>query len=135
MKDMKEVVDLFIKRTNELGWRVICSKNTPVIRIEKDIEPDNMDEYTKADMEAAYLLSLVPLRGGSVWGTESHTVGALSAIKYGLYFLNKSGTNGKRLLKKISEEYLFSRLGCGPRASHVGQFKTNSDTIRYDETI
>lgn len=71
------------------------------VRIEKAFTPGDMDAFTACDMFAGDVLALVPLKGGSVWGTDGGSVGGYSALKSGQFVMNKSGEGGKRFINAL----------------------------------
>jgi len=73
-----------------------------IVTIQKTFPKGSATEYTAADSIAGYLLSLAPLRGGSVWGTTSDGVGGYAGLNGGYYRLNKSGA-GARFLTELAK--------------------------------
>jgi hypothetical protein len=89
-----------IKQTAvELGWTLTVRNS--VLTIKKRISGN--DEFCRADMEYYSILGLLPSTSpGSIWGTDGGGVGALSAMKSGVFTMNKSGGN-KRVLSALSK--------------------------------
>lgn len=73
-----------------------------VVTIEKHFAPHDASAYTDCDIMAGGILSLAPLKGGSVWGTDGGSVGGYAGLSGGYYRLNKSG-NGKRFLAALEK--------------------------------
>jgi hypothetical protein len=73
-----------------------------IFTITKQIAPNNNDDFITADMEYYSILSMLPTTSpGSSWGTDGGGIGAYSAIKGGLFKMNKSG-GSKLVLKALS---------------------------------
>ena len=97
----KEIATQIIAQADKLGWTI--SIHRTILVISKHIEPDNIDEFVKADSEYHSILSLLPCTSpGSYWGTDGSGVGALSAIRNGLFVMNKSG-GSKRVLNALQK--------------------------------
>lgn len=97
-------VDAFLTAARDHGFMVsIASEN--VVRITKTFAVGDNDAFTACDMFGGSVLALVPLRGGSVWGTDGGSVGGMSALKHGRYTLNKSGT-AKRFMSVLAQVIL-----------------------------
>lgn len=89
-----------IKQTaDELGWTLTVRNS--ILTIKKRISGN--DEFCRADMEYYSILGLLPSTSpGSIWGTDGGGIGALSAMKSGVFTMNKSGGN-KRVLSALSK--------------------------------
>ena len=97
----KEIAAQIIAQADKLGWTI--SIHRTILVISKCIEPDNTDEFVKADSEYHSILSLLPCTSpGSIWGTDGSGIGALSAMKHGLFVMNKSG-GSKRVLNALAK--------------------------------
>lgn len=92
----------FVDAVKSAGWE-ISRVGGSIVTISKRIEPNNNKEFCAADMEYYGLLSLAPGKGGSIWGTDGGGIGALSAMKHGMFVVNKSGVQSRFInaLKKI----------------------------------
>lgn len=104
MSKASEVASTFISECTALGWSY--SVMGSVVRISKNIEPDNLSSFSKADSEYSGILSIIPTTApGSVWGTDGGGVGALSAVKSGTFKMNKSGCSKRvcDMIHKLSE--------------------------------
>jgi hypothetical protein len=90
-------------KCHELGWEWYVRGN--IFTITKEIKPNNNDDFNTADMEYYTILSMLPTtRAGSTWGTDGSGIGALSAIKGGLFKMNKSG-GSKLVLNALSRMF------------------------------
>ena len=90
-------------KCHELGWEWYVRGN--IFTITKEIKPNNNDDFNTADMEYYTILSMLPTTSpGSSWGTEGGGIGAYSAIKDGLFKMNKSG-GSKRVLTALRKIY------------------------------
>lgn len=83
------------------GWSFMV-KGESVVTIEKHFAPHDASAYTDCDIMAGGILSLAPLKGGSVWGTDGGSVGGYAGLSGGYYRLNKSGS-GKRFLAALEK--------------------------------
>lgn len=83
------------------GWKT--NVRGDILTITKEITPNSLESFSKADSEYYSIISLLPRpRSGSIWGTDGGGVGALDATKYGLFVMNVSGGN-KLVLRKLKE--------------------------------
>lgn len=90
----------FVSRVKELGWTVSRSADCH-IEITKQIKIRDFDDLTKADGEYGELVDMIPLTGGSVWGTECGSVGGYIAFETGRFSINKTGFGGKRFTQAV----------------------------------
>jgi hypothetical protein len=88
----------FVAAVSAEGWRF--SVNGSIVTIWKHFAAGDMNAFCDCDMTAYGLLSLAPLKGGSVWGTDGGSVGGMTAVNNGCYRLNKSGT-AKRFIAEL----------------------------------
>ena len=70
-------------------WAVSGSS---VVRVMQNFTPGDTNAFVACDMAYGDLLALVPLKGGSIWGTDGGSIGGHVAIKNGQFTMNKSGT-------------------------------------------
>jgi hypothetical protein len=84
------------------GWTYEI-KSDSVIRIHKRIQVGCKQSFCDADMEYYSILSLAPLKGGSIWGTDGGGIGAISAMNKGLFTMSKSGNGGKRFMAALAK--------------------------------
>ena len=97
----KDTAVEILNKCNKLGWEVTIRGS--IMKITKQIEPNNNDSFVTADMEYYSILSLLPSTSpGSIWGTDGGGVGAISAVKTGLFVMNKSG-GSVRVLNALSK--------------------------------
>jgi hypothetical protein len=92
----------FKSECEKYGWNINI-KNDRVISIHKSFTPNDMDKLVECDGEYYHLLSMVPLKGGSIWGTDCGGIGAIAALNSGLFIMNKSGNSGKRFLSALKK--------------------------------
>ena len=78
-------------------------KGANVVSVSKSFEPGDNAAFVSCDMIAPGLLDMVPLRGGSVWGTDGAGIGGMIARKNGSFTLNKSGTGAGSFLRDLSK--------------------------------
>lgn len=97
----QEQVTRFKAACVRLGWEY--SAKPQIVTIQKTFTPGDKDAYVACDIDAYELISLVPLNGGSVWGTDSASVGGYVGLSNGYYRLNKSGSTGLRFIKALSK--------------------------------
>lgn len=91
----------FLETAKRYGWNVERATGN-VVTITKRFTPGDNEGLVECDMEYYSILSHAPLKGGSIWGTDCGGIGALSALKSGVFRINKSG-NGKRFLDALSK--------------------------------
>jgi hypothetical protein len=91
----------FVKAASDLGWNI--SIRGSVVTITKNIS--GIDEFVKADSEYYWILEKLPsTSAGSIWGTDGGGVGAISAMKTGVFRMNKSG--GSKLVIRFLSKLL-----------------------------
>lgn len=95
-----EVAQIFVEKCNEYGWQIDV-RSSSVVGVCKKFTPGSNEEFTRCESEANYLLSLLPLKGGSIWGTDGGSIGGYSGLIRGFFELKKSGNNGKRLTQAL----------------------------------
>ena len=102
MSKARETALEFINLCNELGWSPTVRGS--ILEISKSITPDCNSSFCKADMEYGSIFDVIPRTGaGSIWGTTGDGVGALSAMRAGVYRVKMSG-GSKRVLGAIQKE-------------------------------
>lgn len=94
----KEIAQKILARAKEYNWTVNVRGN--VLTIQKgDIH--TKEDFVRADMEYYGILGLLPTTSpGSMWGTDGGGVGALDAMRSGVFTMNKSG-GSKRVLNAL----------------------------------
>ena len=101
MSTNKAIAEQILNTATSLGWKIAVRND--VLTITKSIEPDNNTEFCNADSEYYSILGLLPnTSAGSTWGTDGGGIGALSAIKQGVFRMNKSG-GSKRVLSALAK--------------------------------
>ena len=95
-----EIATKILTVAEELGW--VVRVRGSIMSIYKDGIVDK-DAFVRADMEYYSILGLLPSTSpGSIWGTDGGGVGALDAMKSGVFMMNKSG-GSKRVLKVLEK--------------------------------
>lgn len=101
MSKAKDQAVSVVKKAKELGFKLEVLPN--VVRVHRDFKPGDVDAFNYCDSAAYDVLSLCPLRGGSIWGTDGGSIGGAVALRSGSYTLNKSG-DGSNFLKALKKE-------------------------------
>jgi hypothetical protein len=84
-----------------LGWTLEVRGS--ILTTKKRFTPGDNDGFIEADMMYYEILDLLPrTRAGSDWGTDGGGIGALSAIKSGVFTMNRSG-GSKPVLKALAK--------------------------------
>lgn len=97
----KESAEKILSLCSEYGWKP--EVRGAILTITKYIKAGSTESFCKADSEYYSILSYLPTTSpGSMWGTDGGGVGALSAMKSGVFVMNKSG-GSKRVLKAIEK--------------------------------
>lgn len=100
MSAAKETAQKILNVAKELGWDI--NVRGSILTIHKDGIRTNED-FVRADMEYYSILGLLPTTSpGSMWGTDGGGIGALSAMKSGVFTMNKSG-GSKRVLSALKK--------------------------------
>lgn len=102
MSTAKDIAAEIVAVAGDLGWRVAV-RNNSILTITKDGIRSN-DDFVRADMEYYSILGILPsTSAGSVWGTDGGGIGALSAMRSGVFTMHKSGGSRRVLtaLKKL----------------------------------
>lgn len=95
----------FIDACNRYGW--LASVRGSIVEIAKQITPESNEEFCQADSEYYDILSHIPrTRAGSIWGTDGGGIGALTALRTGVFRMKMSG-GSKRVLKEIQKELAY----------------------------
>jgi hypothetical protein len=96
-----ELAREFHDKCNAYGWTYSASGD--IVTIFKKFTPGDRDAYVECDMFAYGILSIAPLKGGSVWGTDGGSIGGYTGLNGGYYKLNKSGSGGKRFIAELAK--------------------------------
>lgn len=100
MSNAKTIALEILEAAEKLGWNVEVNRN--ILTISKE-GIDSNDAFVKADSEYYSILGMLPTTSpGSIWGTDGGGVGALSAMKSGVFVMKKSG-GSKRVLNAIQK--------------------------------
>lgn len=81
----------FVNAATAAGWKVSVRGN--VVSIFKGFDCGSREQFVALDGEYYGILSMVPARGGSMWGTDGSGVGGYSAMLHGLFTMNVSGVS------------------------------------------
>jgi len=100
-------VSAFITACNLAGLDYSCSEN--VVVVSKKFPAGDKSAYCAIEDAAYRCLRLVPLKGGSIWGLDSGSIGGAIAIEKGSFHMNKSGS-GKRFTSALSKRTNGMRL-------------------------
>lgn len=99
MSKAKETAQKILDRASQSGWTVTVKGS--ILEISKPIRTE--EDFVKADSEYYWILGELPSTSpGSIWGTDGGGVGALSAMKNGLFVMKKSG-GSKRVLNALAK--------------------------------
>jgi hypothetical protein len=82
----------FLNACDRAGWKVTI-KEENIVTITKHFAPNDRAAFVACDGEYYGLLSILPHRGGSVWGTDGGSVGGYSAMLHGEFRMNVSGVS------------------------------------------
>jgi len=98
-RNFKELAREFKALCHKYGWKF--STRSSIVIITRTIA--DMDEFVDADQEYGFILSSVPQsEAGSVWGTDGGGVGAIAAMRSGLFEMKKSGVS-KQFIKELQK--------------------------------
>lgn len=98
MTDPEKQARMFLDACKPYGFAI--HTNDHVVRIVRHFRPGDLDAFASLDCVAGGVLSLAPLRGGSVWGTDGGSVGGAVAVRNGRFEMSKSGT-GIRFIRAL----------------------------------
>jgi hypothetical protein len=101
MSKALETAKKILAIASEYGWEVVPRGSVLTI-VKRGIHTN--EEFVRADMEYYSILELLPSTSpGSIWGTDGGGIGALSAMKSGVFTMNKSGGSARVMaaLKKL----------------------------------
>lgn len=105
MSEVKKQVDMFLNLANKYQFKIMVS-GISVVKITKEFEPGDRLAFSDIESEAQQILDMIPLKGGSVWGTDGASVGGYSAIQNGKFVMNKSGSTGIRFIKELQKKLI-----------------------------
>jgi len=81
----------FAAAVKSAGWGYAVRDG--IVTIRKHFAPGDQAAFVRLDGEYYGLLSMVPARGGSIWGTDGSGVGGYSAVLHGEFVMNVSGVS------------------------------------------
>lgn len=97
-----QIAEKFKTECRRLGWR--WSTDSSILTISKHFTPGSNEEFVDCDSQYHHILAIIPRTSpGSIWGTDSGGIGALSAIRSGTFVEHKSGCS-KRILNLLKKE-------------------------------
>jgi hypothetical protein len=79
----------FVAECKKLGWKIRTEPDGRIVRLCKEITPNDVPSFREADYEYGHLVSFLKY-SGSVWGTDGGGVGALAAMRTGTFVINVS---------------------------------------------
>ena len=101
MSKARETAQEFLNLCREWGWTP--SVRGSILEITKTFTPGDNSGFCTADMEYGSLLDLIPrTSAGSTWGTDGGGMGALTAMRTGVFRMKMSG-GSKRVLRAIEQ--------------------------------
>jgi hypothetical protein len=101
MSKAKQIAQDILNAAKADGWNVMVERGLLVIT--KPIKVGSNEDFAKADSEYYNIIGRLPqTRPGSTWGTDGGGVGALSAMKHGLFEMKRSG-GSKLVLKQLEK--------------------------------
>jgi hypothetical protein len=83
----------FVAACERQGWKVRANEEARIVTITKHFAPGDNAAFVQLDGEYFDLLSRLPARGGSMWGTDGSGVGGYSAMLHGTFTMNLSGVS------------------------------------------
>jgi hypothetical protein len=93
----REILDA----ATRLGWTLEIRGH--ILTAKKRFTPGDRDGFVEADMTYYEVIGLLPRTSpGSDWGTDGGSAGAISAIKSGVFTINRSG-GSKAVLKALAK--------------------------------
>lgn len=98
--DARTAAKSFLASAQQYGFAVVI-KSDSIVAVTKRFAPGDLGAFAECDCYGPLLLAMVPLKGGSVWGTDGASVGGVAAVNAGCYTLNKSGQSGKRFVSAL----------------------------------
>jgi hypothetical protein len=72
------------------GWNILI-KGEQTVAICKQFAANDRDAFVSCDGDYYDLLTILPARGGSMWGTDGGSVGGYVAMTSGTFVMNQSG--------------------------------------------
>lgn len=102
MSTPTELASIFATECKARGFSFRV-KGGDIVTVERSFAPGDRSAFVDCDCDGPSLLSMVPVnRPGSTWGTDGGSVGGMSAITNGRYYLNQSGV-AKRFASALAK--------------------------------
>lgn len=95
-----ETAAKFVASCRQLGFSY--SYRNSIVSVTRRFEPNDSTAYINAEGDANDLLALVPASGGSLWGTDSGSIGGAVGLAGGYCTLNQSGVQ-KRFIAALAK--------------------------------
>lgn len=87
-----QTAQAILDEARRLGFQVLPGHTLDVLTVETTFTPNDSDAYLKAESDASQLLRMIRMvRPGTVWGTDSASVGGHAGLTGGYVRMNKSG--------------------------------------------
>lgn len=93
-------VQAVLEAASKNGFEISFSDH--VFTVSKPMPPTDTESLASYETAAREVLSQVPLRGGSIWGTNDSSAGECVAMQEGLFEMNKSGT-ARRFMAELQK--------------------------------
>ena len=91
-----------LNTAKELGFTIEV-RNGSILTASKRITPGNPASFADADMSVYSVLECLPRTSpGSDWGTDGGSIGGMSAMNTGNFFMHRSG-GSKQVLKALAK--------------------------------
>jgi hypothetical protein len=88
----KNAANEFAALCRDGGWKIRIKTDT-VVSISKSFAPNDREAFLDCDMDYHHILTTLPHRGGSMWGTDGGSVGGYVALTNGHFEMNLSGVS------------------------------------------
>lgn len=93
-----EIAREFYSAAKAGNWKI--EARDTIVTITRHFAPGDNAEFVSCDGDYYGVLSTLRARGGSMWGTDSASVGGHVALRTGTFRMNVSGV-GKRVVSEI----------------------------------
>lgn len=100
-RNPKTIAADFVAAARKAGYTVRIDGT--IVSITKHFAANDRAAFVECDSEYYGILSMVPARGGSMWGTDGGGVGGYSAMLHGCFTMKQSGV-GARIAAAIAAE-------------------------------
>jgi hypothetical protein len=97
----KNAAHEFVALCRDGGWQIRI-KSDSVVSIAKSFAPNDRDAFVSCDADYYHILTALPHRGGSMWGTDGGSVGGYVALTNGRFEMNLSGVS-KVALREVAK--------------------------------